>query len=122
MSFDYKDTKAALHAYTSALNALKIGQSFFAKLNLEYSRLLIKLLNLLFKANSLSRLDEFLNDFKLFSIEMLRKYEAQTPNDYSLDKPFERKIGIKSRQEESDALSRIESRYSNEYDVDDLSF
>jgi len=121
MIFGYKDKEAALHAYHSALNGLNIGQNFIAKLHLEYSELFIKLFDLFFMANSLNRLDEFLDDFKLFIVQMLRKYRVDTPNGYSLDKPFERKVGVKSKQEESDALKRIESKYTNEYDVDEFS-
>lgn len=121
MNFGYKDNEAALHAYTLALNGLNIGQNFIAKLLLEYSELFIKFFGLFFMANSLNRLDEFLDDFKSFIAQMLRKYRVDTPNGYSLDQPFERKAGTKSKQEKSYALKRLESKYTNEYDADEFS-
>lgn len=102
MTFGYKDTEAALHAYTSTLSGLKIGQSFFAQLNYEYAKLLIELFKRLFETQSLNRLDEFLRDFQLFKDDMLTKYGTTSPYGYEPRSPFEKRMGIKPKRENNE--------------------
>jgi hypothetical protein len=96
MKFGYKDTEAALHAYITTLKGLKLGQSFFAQLNLLYAKLIIDLFKCLFETNSLNRIDEFKSDFQMFTDDMIRKYSSTSPYGYSPRSPYEKKMGIKS--------------------------
>jgi len=114
MKFGYKDTEAALNAYTGTLNGLKLGQSFFAKLNIEYSRLTIEVFKCFFKTNSLERKYDFLIDLQMFIDDMIRKYGTTSPYGYSPRSPYEKKKGI--------IFSKIKSKKSSikRLDVNDL--
>ena len=92
--FGYKDTEAALHAYTAVLKGLKLGQGFFAQLNILYAKLIVELFKCLFETNSLHRMDEFKSDFQMFRDDMIRKYSTTSPYGYSPRSPYEKKLGI----------------------------
>jgi hypothetical protein len=106
MKFGYKDTEAALHAYTAVLKGLKLGQGFFAQLNLEYAKLITELFKCLFKTNSLHRKDEFKSDFQMFTDDMIRKYSSTSPYGYSPRSPYEKKMGIKSSSPKAKVYAR----------------
>lgn len=91
MTVNYKHTKATLHVYLRTLNGLKLGQGFFAKLNLEYSKLTSELFKCLFETNSLERKYEFLNDLQMFTDDMIRKYSTTSPYGYTPRSPYEKK-------------------------------
>lgn len=111
MIFAYKNTEAALHAYTTSLNGLKLGQNFFSQINLEYSSLLTELFKRLFETNSLDRQEEFLNDFKLFIDDMMRKYSTTSPYGYSPRSPYEKRMGLNPRSSRAKNITG-----SNDYD------
>ena len=94
MKFGYKDTEAALHAYTAILKSLKLGHSFFAQLNLLYAKLIIELFKCLFEQKSLNRMDEFKSDFQMFTEDMLRKYGSTSDFRSSPRSPYEKRMGI----------------------------
>jgi len=95
MTFGYKNTEAAMHAYTATLRGLKLGQGFFSQLNLEYAKLIIELFKCLFETNSLDRKHEFQDDFQLFAEDMVRKYGTASPYGYVPRSPYEKKNGLK---------------------------
>jgi len=94
MKFGYKNTEAALHAYAAVLKGLKLGQGFFAQLNLLYTKLIVELFKCLIETNSLHRMDEFKSDFEMFTDDMIRKYSTTSPYGYSPRSPHEKKLGI----------------------------
>mgnify|MGYP000484951519 CR=1 FL=1 len=117
MTFEYKNTEAALHAYIAALSDLKLGQGFFAKLNIEYSRLTVELFKCLFQTNSLERKYEFLNDLKMFIDDMIRKYSTTSPYGYSPRSPYEKRMGIlhKKQNKTKDSYHECLNIHEEEY-------
>lgn len=96
MTFGYKNTEAAMHAYTAVLKGLKLEKGFFSQLNLEYAKLIIELFNCLFKTKSLNRMDEFKADFEMFAEDMIRKYSSTSRFRESPRSPYEKRMGINS--------------------------
>jgi hypothetical protein len=108
MTFGYKNTEAALHAYTAVLKGLKLGQGFFVQLNLLYTKLIVELFKCLRETNSLHRMDEFKSDFQMFTDDMIRKYSTTSPYGYSPRSPYEKKMGIKPSSPKSQVYARDE--------------
>ncbi len=94
MTFGHNDTEAAMLAYTAVLRGLKLGQGFFAQLNLLYAKLIIELFKCLLNTNSLNRMDEFKQDFELFAEDMVRKYSSTSPYGGTPRSPYEKRMGI----------------------------
>lgn len=99
MTFGFKNTEAALHAYTAVLKGLKLGQGFFAQLNLLYTKLIVELFKCLRETNSFHRMDEFKSDFEMFTNDMIRKYSTTSPYGYSPRSPYEKKMGISGSED-----------------------
>lgn len=115
MTLGYKNTEAAMHAYTATLKGLKLGQGFFAQLNLLYAKLIIELFKSLIETHSLDRMGEFKQDFELFSEDMVRKYGSTSPYGYAPRSPYEKRKGIKPSFSKSKIYARDEvheSEYS----------
>lgn len=112
MSFGYRDTQAAMHAYTGTLQGLRLGQSIFAQLNLEFTKMLIEVFERLFATNSLERQEEFAKDLADFSDDMQRKYGTTSPFGWSPRSPMEKRLGINHSE------SKPKSIRSKRYDFD----
>jgi hypothetical protein len=106
MTFGYKNTEAALHAYTAVLKGLKLGQGFFVQLNLLYTKLIIELFKCLRETNSLHRMDEFKSDFQMFTDDMIRKYSTTSPYGYAPRSPYEKRMGIRFKSNKNQIASK----------------
>lgn len=120
MTFGYKGTQAAAHAYTGILNGLKLGQGFFAKLNYEFATLIIELIKRLFESNSLHRIDEFFDDFKMFKDDMLRKYSTSSLYGHSPRSPMEKRLGIPHTEKRKRPRYKPDSVAIDEFNHTDL--
>ncbi|MCP4991839.1 MAG: hypothetical protein GY928_39005 [Colwellia sp.] len=113
-----KDTQSGMLAYTGLLSGLKIGGRFFSKLNHEFTKLLMELFKRLMETNQLDRKEEFLDDFKMFTNDMLRKYGTTDPYGHSPRSPFEKRMGIEPQPNSYRKRKLIGSSNSRTYDTD----
>jgi len=114
MTFGYKNTEAAMHAYTATLQGLKLGQGFFSQLNLLYAKLIIELFKCLFETKSLNRMDEFKADFEMFAEDMIRKYSSTSRFRESPRSPHEKRMGIAYSEDK-----KVKSSYHRNIDTFD---
>jgi len=121
MTFGYKDTQAAMHAYTGTLQGLKLGQSIFAQLNWEFAKMLLEVFKRLFATNSLDRQEEFARDLANFSEDMQRKYGTTSPFGWSPRSPMEKKLGI-SHSEYKTESNRYKEYAPDGFDFDDFTY
>lgn len=120
MSFGYKDTEAAMHAYTVLLSSIKISNGIFAKIHTEILQMILEVFSRLLLTKSLDRQDEFLHDIEMFAQDMKRKYSTSSPYGWSPRSPLEKRLGISSSKKATKKLKKQE--YDNDYyALDDFS-
>jgi len=89
-----KDTQSSMQAYVALLEGLKVGETFFNVLNEEFTKLVRELFRILVDTNQLDRKEEFLDDFRIFSRDMLIKYSTNDQYTHSPRSAVEKRLGI----------------------------